>query len=155
MDRQVPSRLPILPVNHPAIIPILLAQPTIVVATIGTNPIRLSSLVPRFMQGQGYRILPVHPHTPVVLGEVTYPSLTALAQPPALINVFCRPHQVAGVVDDAVACGAQALWFQLGVVDFAAAERARAAGLYVVMNRCIIIEYLRWRLLDRSLLCGR
>jgi uncharacterized protein len=116
---------------------ILSAYRTIAVVGLSPNPDRPSHEVSAYMQEMGYRIIPVNPNAPAVLGEVAYPSLRDIPQPVEIVDIFRRPEHVPAIVDDAIAIGAKVIWMQLGISDEASAARALAAGLAVVMNRCI------------------
>jgi uncharacterized protein len=111
---------------------------TIAVVGLSSNPMRTSFGVSHYMQEQGYRIIPVNPQESEVLGEKSYASLTEISEPVDIVNVFRRSEFVPGVVDAAIQIGAKAVWMQEGVEHEAAAEKARAAGLVVVQNRCIL-----------------
>ncbi len=117
------------------------------VAVVGCSPdpARESYEVAGFLQARGYRIVPVNPRAETILGEPCIPRLEALPEPPDVVNVFRRPEHVAAVVEEAISIGAKALWLQEGVVDEVAARRARASGLRVVMDRCMLKEWLRFR----------
>lgn len=121
----------------------------IAVVGLSDNPLRASHGVSAAMQRWGYRILPVNPALREALGEPAHTTLAeaAAALPPGevidLVNVFRRPEHVAAVVDECIALGLPAIWLQEGVVDEAAAARARAAGLFVVMDRCIMKDRAR------------
>lgn len=99
--------------------------------------------VARYMQAQGYRIIPVNPNVIEVLGEKAYPSLTEAAKHEKidLVNCFRNSPDIPPVVDEAIAIGAQAVWMQLGISNPAAAEKAQAAGLLVVQDHCIKIDH--------------
>jgi uncharacterized protein len=125
-----------------------------VIAVVGLSdkPHRASHGVAEYMQRAGYRIVPVNPMLDGkrVLGERCHPSLTAAAAALAregaaiaMVDVFRKSSEVAAVADEAIAIGAASLWLQLDVIDEAAAARARAAGLDVVMDRCLKIEHRR------------
>jgi len=116
---------------------------TIAVVGLSPNPQRTSHAVARYMQLRGWRILPVNPLVDQVLGETAYPTLAAAAaaEPIALVNVFRKTEELPEVVDAAIACGAPALWLQLGLRDDVAAARARRAGLRVVQDRCLMVEH--------------
>ncbi|MDQ1443556.1 MAG: uncharacterized protein QOI20_20 [Acidimicrobiaceae bacterium] len=107
------------------------------------DPGRASHGVASFLQRKGHRIIPVHPDYDEVLGERCYPTLTDIPESEGVevIDVFRRSSQAGVHMDEAAAIGAKAVWTQLGVVDFAAADRAERAGLLVVMDRCPKIEY--------------
>lgn len=116
---------------------------TIAVVGLSPSPIRPSHGVARALQGFGYRIIPVNPTVVEVLGEKACPSLRDLPEPVDLVDVFRESSHVAGIVDDCIAMKLPALWLQDGVIDEAAALRARAAGLTVVMDRCLYRDYIR------------
>ena len=109
---------------------------------------RPSHSVAAYLQEQGYEIDPVNPVLAgkTVLGRTVYSSLAELPEPPEIVDVFRRSEYVSEVADAAIAAGAKVLWTQLGVRDDAAAERASAAGLQVVQNRCTAIEHGRLRI---------
>ena len=117
---------------------------TIAVVGLSPNPARPSHGVARYLQAHDLKIVPVNPNATVVLGERSYPSLGDIPFEVDLVDVFRRPAAVAGIVDDAIRLGARGLWLQLGVIDVAAAERAAAAGLDVVMDRCLAVEHGRY-----------
>ena len=121
---------------------LLLRARTIAVVGLSDRPERDSHAIAGFLLRQGYRVLPVNPNLRgPVLGQRPYANLREIAEPVDIVNVFRRSEHVAGVVEDAIAIGAGALWTQAGVEDQAAARRAEAAGLKVVMNRCIAVAY--------------
>lgn len=113
------------------------------IAVVGFSPKedRPSYRVARAMQGLGYRIVPVRPLLAEGLGEKAYGRLADLPEIPDIVDVFRAADAVDEVVDECIAIGAKALWLQEGVVNEAAAERARAAGITVVMDRCIWKEH--------------
>ncbi|WP_332814198.1 CoA-binding protein [Ramlibacter sp.] len=121
-------------------------------AVVGLSPQwhRPSFFAAKYMQAHGYRIVPVNPKADEILGERSYPSVSAAAQALAaqggkidMVDCFRRSEDIAPIADEAIAIGARCLWMQLGVVNEAAAARARAAGLDVVMDRCVKIEHAR------------
>ena len=116
---------------------------TIAVVGLSSNPARPSYRVARYMQQQGKVVIPVNPREKDVLGERAYPSLSAVPESIDLVNVFRRSEDAGAVVDEAIRIQAKAVWLQEGVVDEAAALRARQAGLQVVMDRCWLKEYVR------------
>ena len=115
------------------------------VAVVGLSPKthRASFEVSQYMQAQGWRVVPINPNASSILGEICYPSLTEAARHHRieLVNVFRNSEDVPPVVDEAIAIGAQAVWLQMGVVHDVAAEKARAAGLRVVQNKCLMVEH--------------
>ena len=116
---------------------------TVAIVGMSDNPERASHEVAHYLQAGGYRIIPVNPAVTEVLGEKAWPSLRALPEPVDLVDVFRASSHVAGIVEECIALQLPALWLQDGVIDAAAAWRARAAGLTVVMNRCIYRDYLQ------------
>lgn len=119
----------------------LLGLQTWAVVGLSDNRWRPAWEVALFLQQQGRRIVPVHPSAVTVHGEPGYPSVADIPFPVDVVDCFVRSDLVGPVVDQAVAAGAAGVWMQLGVVDEAAAARARAAGLTVVMDRCPKIEW--------------
>jgi uncharacterized protein len=117
---------------------ILRSAHTIAVVGLSANPQRPSHGVARYLQRAGYRIIPVNPNVAEVLGERAYATLSELPGPVDVVEVFRRSEFAGAIVDDAIAVGAGAVWLQDGVVDEAAAARARAAGLDVVMDDCMM-----------------
>ena len=117
---------------------ILLSARTIAVVGLSPDPRRPSHGVARYLQRTGYRIVPVNPNVDQVLGERAYPSLREVPVPVDVVDVFRRSEFVGPIVDDAIAIRASAVWLQDGVIDQEAAERARAAGLDVVMDDCMM-----------------
>ena len=113
-----------------------LAMDTWAVVGLSNDTSRMAYSVAAFLQGKGKRIVPVHPSAPTVHGEQGYATLAEIPFPVDVVDCFVRSSLVGPVVDDAIAVGAKAVWMQLGVIDEAAAERARAAGLDVVMDEC-------------------
>jgi len=119
---------------------------TIAVVGLSDKPDRDSHHVAGYLQRQGYRIIPVNPSVKEVLGEKAYPALQDVPEPVDLVDVFRRAEFVPEVVDAAIAVGAKAVWLQEGISHPEAAARARAAGLQVVMDRCILKEHHKARL---------
>jgi predicted CoA-binding protein len=122
------------------------------IAVVGLSPQwhRPSFFAAKYMQAHGYRIVPVNPSAKKILGEPSYPSVTAAAQALAtqgqridLVDCFRKSEDIPTIADEAIAIGAKCLWLQIGVVNEAAAAQARAAGLDVVMDRCVKIEHAR------------
>ncbi|MEU6990270.1 CoA-binding protein [Streptomyces sp. NPDC046465] len=110
------------------------------VVGLSNNQDRAAYGVAAVLQRFGKRVVPVHPKAETVHGEQGYPSLSAVPFPVDVVDVFVNSALAGPVADEAVAAGARAVWFQLGVVDEAAYDRTRAAGLEMVMNRCPAIE---------------
>ena len=116
---------------------------TIAVVGLSSSRLRASYGVAQYMQSAGYRIIPVNPNEQQVLGEKAYPRLEDVPEKIDVVDVFRRSEFVPAVVDSAIRIGARAIWMQEGVADEAAAQRARAAGLFVVMDTCILKEHRR------------
>jgi uncharacterized protein len=116
---------------------------TIAVVGLSSNPVRPSFGVSRFLQRQGYRIIPVNPKETEVLGERAYASVKDVPEQIDIINIFRRPARVPEVIDDALLKGARCIWMQEGVVNHEAAKKAEEAGMPVVMDRCILKEIAR------------
>src|SRR5713101_6253195 len=114
---------------------------TIAVVGLSDKPWRASHGVSEYMQRAGYRIIPVNPEIAEVLGERSYPSVEAVPESIDIVNIFRRSELVPEIVDAAIRVGAKAVWMQEGVVHEEAAARARAAGLTVVMDRCLLKEH--------------
>jgi uncharacterized protein len=116
---------------------------TIAVVGLSSNPMRPSFGVSRFLQRQGFRIIPVNPNETEVLGERAYPSVKDVPEPIDIVNIFRRPARVPEVVDDALQKGVSCIWMQEGVVNPEAAAKAEKAGMSVVMDKCILKELAR------------
>ena len=125
---------------------VLTGTTTWFVVGLGDNPARAAYEVSAFLQEQGKRIVPIHPRAEVVHGEQGYPTIAEAAGAvgaPDVVDVFVRSDRAGEFADAAVAAGAKAVWFQLGVVDEDAAQRVVDAGVTMVMNRCPKIEIPR------------
>ena len=107
------------------------------------DPYRDSNRIAALLQSRGFRVIPVNPNADEILGERCVASVHDIDEPVDVVDVFRRSSEAGAHVDEAIAIGAKAVWLQLGVIDPAAAERARAAGLRVVMDRCPAIELPR------------
>lgn len=114
---------------------------TIAVVGLSNSPLRPSHGVTAYMQTQGYRIVPVNPNIHGALGEKAYASLTDVPEKIDLVNVFRRPEYVEEIVEQAIQLKIPAIWMQEGVVNQRAAEKARQAGMFVVMDECILKEH--------------
>jgi uncharacterized protein len=126
-----------------AIAKILRESKTIAVVGLSSNPMRPSFGVTEYMQEAGYRIIPVNPNEREVLGEKSYARLEDVPEEIGIVNVFRRAEEVAPVVESAIRIGAKVVWMQSGIENEAAAEKARAAGLVVVEDACILVEHRR------------
>ncbi|HXG64773.1 MAG TPA: CoA-binding protein [Blastocatellia bacterium] len=118
---------------------------TIAVVGLSSNPSRPSYNVARYLQSQGYRIIPVNPNETAVLGEKAYPKLEDVPEKIDIVELFRRSDQAGRHVDEAICIGARAVWMQEGVIDEKAARKAQGAGLDVVMDRCMLKEHMRRR----------
>lgn len=116
---------------------------TIAVVGLSDDPSRTSYGVSRYMQSQGYRIIPVNPQIRESLGEKAYPSLSDVPEKIDIVNVFRRSQFVPEVVEEAIRLKVPAIWMQEGVIHESAAAKAGAEGIFVVMNRCILKEHRR------------
>ena len=124
---------------------ILTKYKTIAVVGLSSNPARPSYGVTEYMQSSGYQIIPVNPNETDVLGEPSYGSLEEVPQKLEIVDIFRRAEEVPPVVDAAIRGGAKVIWMQQGIANEPAAEKARAAGLTVVMDACILVEHKRRR----------
>ncbi len=118
---------------------------TIAVVGLSDKPDRDSHRVAAYLQAHGYRIIPVNPAAQAILGERSYPDLASIPGDVAVdvVDIFRKPEFVPSLVDAAIARRARVVWMQLGIAHNAAADRARAAGLQVVMDRCLKLEHAR------------
>jgi predicted CoA-binding protein len=120
------------------------AARTIAVVGLSSNPLRASNFVGFYLLRHGYRVIPVNPRESEVLGQRSYGSLTDVPERVDVVNVFRAPDALPGIAREAVAIAATALWAQFGVINLEAVAIAEAAGLTVVMDRCIKIEHARY-----------
>ena len=110
---------------------------TIAMVGASSDPTRPSHGVMKFLLDRGFRVVPVSPNETEVLGQTAYASLADVPEAVDIVDVFRRAEHAPGIADEAIAAGAKTLWLQLGIASDEAAARARAAGLTVVMDRCI------------------
>jgi len=132
----------------PAIDPItqiLRESRTIAVVGLSSNPARPSHHVAEYLQSVGYRIIPVNPNETKVLGAKAYARLEDIPERVDVVDVFRRTEEVPSIADSAIAIGAKVLWMQQGITNAAAAEKARAAGLAVVEDACMLVEHKKRR----------
>ncbi|MDA8194707.1 MAG: CoA-binding protein [Thermaerobacter sp.] len=118
---------------------------TVAVVGLSPKPDRDSYRVAAYLQTQGYRIVPVHPQAQQILGETVYRRLQDIPCPVDVVDVFRRAEDTPAVAEAAISIGARTLWLQLGISNVTAAALAEAAGLAVVMNRCMKQEHERWQ----------
>jgi uncharacterized protein len=139
----------LLPDGYPAvadpIADILKTYKTIAVVGLSSNPMRPSNGVASYLQSAGYRVIPVNPNEREVLGEKSYARVEDVPERAEIVDIFRRPEEVAPAVDGAIRAGAKVVWMQLGIENQAAGEKARAAGLTVVMDACLLIEHKKRR----------
>jgi predicted CoA-binding protein len=128
-------------VKSDPIFQILQQAKTIAVVGLSDNPLRPSHGVAAYLQGQGYRIIPVNPQIREALGEKAYPSLLDIPGKIDIVDIFRRPEFVEEVVDQAIQLKVPAVWMQEEVIHEKAAQKARQAGIFVVMDRCILLEH--------------
>jgi predicted CoA-binding protein len=116
-----------------------------VVAVVGLSPNwnRPSFFAAKYMLEHGYTVIPVNPGATEILGQKCYPDLAAIPVKVDLVDVFRKPEDAGPIADEAIRIGAKCLWLQLGVINRVAADKAAGAGLDVVMDRCVKIEYAR------------
>lgn len=114
-----------------------------VIAVVGLSPKphRDSHEVAKYLQEQGYRIVPVNPRADTILGEKVYPDLASIPEQVDVVDIFRKAEDVPPIVDEAIDIGVKAVWMQLGIVNEEAALKARTAGLGVVMDRCMLVEH--------------
>ncbi|MEZ5615865.1 MAG: CoA-binding protein [Rhodocyclaceae bacterium] len=122
---------------------ILMQNRTIAVVGLSASWHRPSYFAAKYMLEHGYTVIPVNPAYEEVLGQACYPSLRDVPQKVDMVDCFRRSEDIPAIADEAIGIGARVLWMQLGVINPAAARKAEAAGLEVVMDRCVKIEYAR------------
>ena len=129
--------------NPEALRALLREATTIAIVGLSPKPWRASHQVARYLQEAGYRIVPVNPEHEAVLGERSYPSLTAAAAAGSIdvVDVFRRSEFAGAIVDEAIAVQPRLIWLQVGVVDPAAGGRAAAAGIPCIMDRCLMVDH--------------
>ncbi|NDJ33108.1 MAG: CoA-binding protein [Chloroflexi bacterium] len=116
-----------------------------VIAVVGHSdkPHRTSYQIAQYLRAAGYTVYPVNPTVDTIDGEKSYPDLASVPEPIDIVDVFRRSEHLPGIVDEAIAAGAKAVWAQLGVAHLQAAEKAGAAGMDLIMDRCIKVEHAR------------
>lgn len=122
---------------------ILLSTKTIASVGLSGNEQKVSNGVGAYLQGEGYRVIPVNPTTDEILGEKSYPDLESIPEKIDVVQVFRRPEDVPPVVESAIKIGAKVVWMQEGIVNEEAAQMAREAGLQVVMDACMRATHQR------------
>lgn len=117
---------------------------TIAVVGLSKNELRASYFVGYYLKRHGYRVIPVNPREPEILGEKTFPNLLEVPVPVDIVNVFRAPDALPGIAAEAVKIGAGNIWCQFGVINEAGARTAESGGVSVVMDRCIKVEHARY-----------
>lgn len=125
------------------VVEILKSAKTVAVVGISHKEDRDSHKVAKYLKEHGYKIIPVNPKYSEVLGEPCYPDLKSVPEKIDVVDIFRKVEEIPGVVDEAIQVGAGAVWMQLGLVHNESAEKAKQAGLKVVMNKCMKIEHQR------------
>lgn len=125
---------------------ILLSVNTIASVGLSSNPDKESYGVASYLKGQGYKIIPVNPTAAEILGEKAYPDLSSIPEKVDVVQVFRKPEDVPPVVEEAIRIGAKAVWMQEGIVNEEAAQKARQAGLQVVMDACMRAMHRRFNI---------
>lgn len=123
---------------------VLHATKTIAVVGLSGNELRASHFVGYYLKRHGYRVIPVNPREPEILGEKSYGSLRDIPEPVDLVDVFRAPDALPGIAEDTVAIGAKALWCQYGVINEEGARIAEDGGVTVIMDRCLKVEHARY-----------
>jgi uncharacterized protein len=122
---------------------ILKTAHTIAVVGASPKPWRDSGSIASYLGGKGYNVVPVNPVYKEVLGMKCYPDLASIGSPVDIVDIFRNPDEVMPIIDEAIAIGAKTVWMQLGVVNEEAAAKAEAAGIRVIMDRCIAVDHRR------------
>jgi len=122
---------------------ILKNSPTVAIVGLSSDSMRPSYFAAKYLQEHGYRVIPVNPKYQEILGERCYPDLRSIPEAVDVVDVFRKSADCLAIAQDAVAIGARTLWLQIGVVNLEAAALAEQAGLEVIMDRCMKIEYAR------------
>jgi len=123
---------------------ILNSARTVAIVGLSRNELRASYFVGYYLKRHGYRVIPVNPREPEILGETSFASLREVPEPVDIVNVFRAPDALPGIAEEAVAIGAGALWCQFGVINAEGARIAEDGGMTVVMDRCIKVEHARY-----------
>ena len=120
---------------------ILLSTKTVASVGLSSSPGKVSHQIASYLQEQGYHVIPVNPTATEILGETVYPDLISIPEKVDLVQIFRKAEDVPPIVDQAIKIGAKVVWMQEGIVNEEAAEKARAAGLQVVMNACMRVVH--------------
>jgi uncharacterized protein len=136
------------PMDNELLKDILIPARTIAVVGLSRSSGKESHVVARYLQGQGYRIIPVNPSAEELLGEKSYPDLLSIPESVDIVNIFRPSSAVMPIALQAVEINSGSIWMQVGIVHHEAARLAAQAGLRVVMDRCIMVDHQKLRLLD-------
>src|SRR5688500_8772628 len=117
---------------------------TIAVVGLSTEKTKASNMVASYLQDEGYQVVPVHPKADEILGQKCYPDLRSIPFPVDIVDVFRPPSEVPGIVADAIAIGAKAVWMQLRIIDLASADKAIDAGLHAIVDKCVKMGHGRF-----------
>jgi predicted CoA-binding protein len=117
---------------------------TIAVVGLSTEKTKASNMVASYLQDEGFRIIPVHPKASEILGEKCYPTLRDIPDKVDIVDIFRPASEVPGIVEEAIAIGARAVWMQLRIINLSAADTALAAGLAAIADKCIKMEHGRF-----------
>jgi predicted CoA-binding protein len=123
---------------------VILAAKTIAIVGLSNNPLRASYFVGYYLNRHGYRVIPVNPREPEILGAKSFKTLSEVPEHVDIVNVFRAPDALPGIAREAVAIGAGSLWCQFTVINEEGARIAEAGGLSVIMDRCIKVEHARY-----------
>jgi predicted CoA-binding protein len=123
---------------------LLASAKTIAVVGASSETTKPSSMVASYLMDEGYTVFPVNPRAGEILGVKAYPDLKSIPSPIDIVDIFRPPNEMPGIVEDAIAIGAKAVWMQLRLANIPAAKRAREAGLLVIADRCIKMEHGRY-----------
>lgn len=138
--------MPLITENDAALQALLSTARTIAIVGHSDNPARTSYQIAQYLRAVGYTIFAVNPAITAVDGEISYPSLAAVPQPIDIVNVFRRSEYLLGVIEEALAIGAKAVWAQLGVYDWRAETKIVGHDIQLVMDSCIKVEHARLRI---------
>ncbi len=130
--------------NTKVIQELLKSAKTIAVVGLSTEKTKASNMAASYLQDEGYRVIPVNPRVEEVLGEKSYPDVKSIPFPVDIVDIYRPASEVSQIVDDAIANGAGAVWMQLRIVDLESADRAVAAGLTAIVDKCVKMEHGRY-----------
>lgn len=130
--------------NSKVIQDLLKSAKTIAIVGLSTESTKASNMVGSYLRDEGFTIVPIHPKAEEILGFKAYKSLGEVPFPIDIVDVFRPPNEIPGIVEDAIKIGAKAVWTQLRIINFEAAEKAREAGLEAIVDKCIKMEHGRY-----------